>query len=149
MSKTFRLRAGSDTRSALCNYLGASCTLDQREKPGLTFVHKGSQTKPSLAAVCLPARAARAQRRHKSRGLARLSPQHPEGWRDSLLSWSQRGAPGLSVPALSGGASPGIHSRPADGVIAPAPLLFSTQAGGPTYSLYLLLYNNFGNSHGS
>ena len=74
---------------------------------------------------------------------------NPEGWRDSLLSWSQRGAWGLSVPALSGGASPGIHSRPADGVIAPAPLLFPTQAGGPTYSLYLLLYNNFGNSHGS
>lgn len=40
------------------------------------------------------------------------------------------GAPGFSVPVLAGGAGPGIRSMPADGVIAPAPLLFPTQAGG-------------------
>ena len=62
---------------------------------------------------------------------------------------ARRGAPGFLVPVLAGGASPGIRSMPADGVIAPAPLLFPTQAGGPTHSLYLLLYNNFGNSQGS
>lgn len=45
---------------------------------------------------------------------------------------ARRGAPGFSVPVLAGGASPGIRSMPADGVIAPAPLLFPTQAGGPT-----------------
>lgn len=61
---------------------------------------------------------------------------------------AQRGAPGLWVPVLAGSASPGIHSSPADGVTAPAPLLFPTKAGGPTHSLYLLLYN-FGNSQGS
>lgn len=62
---------------------------------------------------------------------------------------ARRGAPGFLVPVLAGGASPGIRSMPADGVIALAPLLFPTQAGGPTHSLYLLLYNNFGNSQGS
>ena len=41
---------------------------------------------------------------------------------------ARRGAPGFLVPVLAGGASPGIRSMPADGVIALAPLLFPTQS---------------------
>lgn len=108
-----------------CSYLGAPAPWT-REKARLTFVHEGSQAKPGLAAVCPPARAAgspsRDQRGHKST---------EAGAPLSSAGAAQPRSSGALVPVLAGSAGPGIHSGPADGVAAPAPLLFPTKTGGP------------------